>query len=147
MPPATRNRAVLDRILHFPTASRRSPRPGEWSRSKAVTFIVTLAATQSVTLAAREAGMSRKSAYAFRARDASFAHAWDVALGASRAEAAEGDKAERTAPSTSSSRQGVSDPAGQDAARRYLFFARLAATRTLGSTPTALGVARHSRAQ
>ena len=147
MPPATRNRAVLDRILHFPTASRRSPRPGEWSRGKAVTFIVTLAATQSVTLAAREAGMSRKSAYAFRARDAPFAHAWDVALGASRAEAAEGDKAERTAPSTSSSRQGVSDPAGQDAARRYLFFARLAATRTLGSTPTALGVARHSRAQ
>jgi hypothetical protein len=146
MPPATRNRAVLDRILHFPTASRRSPRPGEWSRGKAVTFIVTLAATQSVTLAAREAGMSRKSAYAFRARDASFAHAWDVALGASRAEAAEGDKAERTAPSTSSSRQGVSDPAGQDAARRDLFFARLAATR-LGSTPTALGVARHSRAQ
>jgi hypothetical protein len=136
--------------LHYPTASRRSPRPGEWSRGKAVTFIVTLAATQSVTLAAREAGMSRKSAYALRARDAAFAQVWTAALAAPRAKAAEGDKLTRAPPSTSSSRQSTIGAGGQDAARRDLFFARLAATRMLATTNpagTALGVARHSRAQ
>ena len=136
--------------MHYPTASRRPPRPGEWSRGKAVTFIVTLAATQSVTLAAREAGMSRKSAYAFRARDAAFAQAWAVALDAGRAKAAEGDKAKHAAPSTSSTRQSVVGAVRQDAARRDLFFARLAETRKLAtnhSTATTLGVARHSRAQ
>ena len=133
--------------MHFPTASRRSPRPGEWSRGKAVTFVVTLAATQSVTLAARAAGMSRKSAYAFRARNAAFAQAWAVALAAPRSKASQGDKAKRAAPSTSSTRQSAIRPSEQHAARRDRFFARLAATRKLATTPTALGVARHSRAQ
>jgi hypothetical protein len=105
--------------LHLLSTPRRLPRPHEWSRGKAVTFIVTLAATRSVTLAAREAGMSRKSAYARKARDAAFAQAWDAALkprpdsdrqGAEpkEVEAApvslnQGDKSNRAAPSTSSS--------------------------------------------
>ena len=42
---------------------RRPQRPGESTGRCAVTFIVTLAATGSVTLAARSAGMSRKAAY------------------------------------------------------------------------------------
>ena len=63
---------------------RRPRRPHEWNAGTAVTFIVTLAATGSVTLAAREAGMSRKSAYALRARDPAFAASWDAALNASK---------------------------------------------------------------
>ena len=61
---------------------RRAARPDDWSNAKAVTFIVTLAATQSVTLAARAAGMSRKAAYALRDRNAVFADAWRQALAA-----------------------------------------------------------------
>ena len=59
---------------------RRPARAGEWSGDKAVTFIVTLAATTSVTLAAARAGMSRKSAYALKRRDPAFAAAWDEAV-------------------------------------------------------------------
>lgn len=65
-------------------AFRRPPRAGEWSGDKAVTFIVTLAASFSVTLAAARAGMSRKAAYALRNRDPAFATAWDRAIAASR---------------------------------------------------------------
>ena len=105
--------------MHLLSTPRRPPRPDEWSRGKAITFIVTLAATRSVTLAAREAGMSRKSAYALKARDAAFAQAWDAALKTRRAYARQGhelkevegarvsltrgDKTNRAAPSTSSS--------------------------------------------
>jgi hypothetical protein len=60
--------------------SRRSARNGEWTASKAVTFIVTLAASQSVTLASARTGMSRKSAYALKRRDPVFAQAWEQAL-------------------------------------------------------------------
>ena len=66
---------------------RRPRRPHEWNAGNAVTFIVTLAATGSVTLAARASGMSRKSAYALRKRDAAFAASWNAAL-----EANEGHK-------------------------------------------------------
>ena len=59
---------------------RRPARAGEWSGDKAVTFIVTLAASFSVTLAAARAGMSRKSAYALKRRDPVFAAAWDKAV-------------------------------------------------------------------
>lgn len=62
--------------------TRRPRRAGEWTETKAVTFIVTLAASQSVTLAAARAGMSRKSAYALKRRDAGFAAAWNVAVAA-----------------------------------------------------------------
>lgn len=59
---------------------RRPVRAGDWSHGKAVTFIVTLAATRRVTLAASAAGMSRKAAYALRDRDPRFAEAWRAAL-------------------------------------------------------------------
>lgn len=75
-------------ILSRPRRPRRS---GEWTEAKAVTFIVTLAATQSVTLAARRAGISRKSAYALKSRDRAFAEAWKAAIAAGRPRR-EGDK-------------------------------------------------------
>ena len=66
----------------------RPKRSREWTEAKAVTFIVTLAARRSVTLAARAAGMSRKAAYALRGRDSAFAEAWKAAGAAG----IEGDK-------------------------------------------------------
>lgn len=72
---------------------RRPRRSGEWTEAKAVTFIVTLAASQSVTLAARRAGVSRKSAYALKSRDPAFAAGWSAALGASAGRRREGNKA------------------------------------------------------
>jgi hypothetical protein len=87
-------------LLSRPCRARRN---GEWSTGKAVTFIVTLAATRSVTLAARSAGMSRKSAYALKARDPAFARAWNAALAVKPSTKAEGDKAKRATPSTWSS--------------------------------------------
>lgn len=72
--------------------TRRPRRGGEWTESKAVTFIVTLAASRSVTLAAARAGMSRKSAYALKGRDARFAAAWTAALAASASIRRDGDK-------------------------------------------------------
>ena len=69
--------------LHILSRPRRPHRSGQWTSPAAVTFIVTLAATRSVTLAAREARMSRKSAYALRSRDAAFAFAWAAAVNAS----------------------------------------------------------------
>ena len=63
----------------------RPRRVGEWTEPKAVTFIVTLAASRSVTLAARQAGMSRKAAYELKRRDAGFAAVWNAALVAAQA--------------------------------------------------------------
>lgn len=77
--------------LHLLSRPRRARRPHEWSDAAAVTFIVTLAARGSVTLAARAAGMSRKSAYALQARDPVFARAWQAATRARRAPS-QGDK-------------------------------------------------------
>jgi hypothetical protein len=65
--------------LHLVSPTRRPRRPHEWTAEKAVTFIVTLAATGSVTLAARAAAMSRKSAYALKFRDRAFGDAWTAA--------------------------------------------------------------------
>ena len=73
----------MDIVFLLPRA-RRPRRGHEWSVSKAVTFIVTLAATRNVTFAARAAGMSRKSAYALRKGDRGFASAWDEALRAGK---------------------------------------------------------------
>jgi hypothetical protein len=73
---------------------RRPHRSGEWTQARAVTFIVTLAATGSVTLAARQAGMSRKSAYALKARDPAFAAAWMAAVKARATTSRQGDKVE-----------------------------------------------------
>ncbi|MES2904761.1 MAG: hypothetical protein V4696_11295 [Pseudomonadota bacterium] len=79
------------------TRTHRTRRAAEWSAGKIVTFIVTLAATRTVTLAARAAGMSRKAAYALRQRDPAFAAAWDAAIGERR-----GDGAVRATSSISS---------------------------------------------
>ena len=53
-----------------------------WTPERQLRFLGALAATRSVTRAARAAGMSRESAYRLRARKdgALFAAAWDQAL-------------------------------------------------------------------
>jgi hypothetical protein len=66
--------------LHLLSRPRRPRRVNEWTDERAVTFIVTLAAARSVTLAARAAGMSRKAAYSLKARDRAFAAAWAKAV-------------------------------------------------------------------
>jgi hypothetical protein len=109
----------------------RPNRPHEWSKGKAVTFIVTLAATRSVTLAAKAAGMSRKAAYALKSRDPAFAHAWKVAAGArpqsARKAPAEGNKANPAARSIwSTGRRHPRDRRAEEALRDR-FLARLAA--------------------
>lgn len=75
--------------LSRPLRPRRS---GDWTPAKAVTFIVTLAATQSVTLAAKAAGMSRKAAYSLKSRDRAFASAWKAALAVKRPARTQGNK-------------------------------------------------------
>ena len=79
--------------MRFLSASPRPRRSGEWTPERAVTFIVTLAATQSVTLAARAAAMSPKSAYALKSRDPEFAFAWSAAMRVSK-----GNKVEEEGP-------------------------------------------------
>ena len=110
--------------------ARRTRRPKEWNEGAAVTFIVTLAASRSVTLAARAAGMSRKSVYALRDRDPVFAAAWAAAL-----RAGEGDKVEEVKDPPGSPVQGDSAVTAlrsrrttglADAARRDAYFGRLA---------------------
>ena len=88
--------------LYTPTP--RTRRPSEWSAGKVVTFIVTLAATRTVTRAARAAGMSRKAAYALRQRDPAFRAAWNAAMGVRQ-----GDAAFRAASTSSSTRLSPSD--------------------------------------
>ena len=114
---------------------RRPHRSHEWDAGKAVTFIVTLAARRSVTLAATAAGMSRKSAYALKDRNPLFAAAWNAAL-----KAREGDKAHKAdTPPPATPEGDIRTPAAapvraanpSDEARRFaelqrdLFFARL----------------------
>jgi hypothetical protein len=86
------------------TRTPRTQRAAEWSAGKIVTFIVTLAATRTVTHAACAAGMSRKAAYALRQRDPAFAAAWDAAMGVRR-----GDGATPAAGSISSIRPSPSN--------------------------------------
>jgi len=121
---------------------RRPRRAHEWSDAKAVTFIVTLAATRSVTLAARAAGMSRKSAYAAKSRDPAFAAAWSAAAGVRSTARREGDKSDSSdrppvAPRDGNRRArfGARRP---DAFARDLFFAELA-RRTRDSAELAPG--------
>jgi len=80
--------------LHMLSKPHRRRRAGEWTGDKAVTFIVTLAATGSVTLAAGSARMSRKSAYALKTRDPAFAAAWGLALNAAARRPGQGNKVE-----------------------------------------------------
>ncbi len=81
-------------------------RVGEWTEARVVTFIVTLAAHQSVTLAARCAGLSRKSAYALNARDPAFAAAWDAAIAAADVVRRQGNKMEEVEDPRDSLSQG-----------------------------------------
>ena len=117
---------------------RRLHRTGEWTEGRAVTFVVTLAASFNVTLAAARAGMSRKSAYALRRRDPAFAAAWDEALraGAKRpASASRGPKVTNLTIPPVAAPQG-NNPADRprDSALRDSFFAALATrTRDLAS--------------
>ncbi len=106
---------------------RRNRRNGEWSGGKAVIFIVTLGATRSVTLAARSAGMSRKSAYALKSRDPAFAQAWNAALAVKPPATAERDKPKPATPSTSSSSMPSTLAAKHEEMRRDRFFAMLRA--------------------
>ena len=102
--------------------------------------------------------MSRKSAYALKARDPAFAAAWDEALKNARnarqgdevqevhnprTSLSQGDKARRTAPSRSS----TSQLRRIEELRRDRFFARLAATRTPSAKVREFRVARPSPAQ
>lgn len=113
--------------------TRRPRRSGEWTEAKAVTFIVTLAASRSVTLAAARAGMSRKSAYSLKRRDALFAAAWNAAvaaIGGSSLNSVEGGKADETHRPPVRPRKGYSGTVPADRAddikSRDRFFAGLA---------------------
>ena len=111
------------------SAPRRPRRLGEWSEARAVTFIVTLAATQNVTLAARRAGMSRKSAYALKSRDPAFTAAWAAAVTAGSRVRIEGDKVGEVRERRISRPLGDTRIADFDAELRDHFFSRIAATR------------------
>lgn len=68
-----------------PAGSRsngRTPRHTEWTRARMAGFLRELAASQSVSHAAKAVGMSRQSAYRLRDRlvNTPFALGWDVAL-------------------------------------------------------------------
>ena len=69
-----------------PPGARRAPRRHEWTRARIDAFLRELAATGSVSRAARSVGLSRQSAYKLRRRLAGepFAAAWDEAVADSR---------------------------------------------------------------
>ena len=116
----------------FFTRSNRRTRAVEWNAGKAVTFIVTLAATRSVTLAARAAGMSRKSAYALKRRDPAFDAAWRAALAPRQGNKVEEVEDPPVSPGQGNSRTLAATRArrrASDTRRRDQFFARFA---TLG---------------
>lgn len=134
--------------MNLLSSPRRRHRSHEWTGAKAVTFIVTLAATGNVTLAARAAGMSRKSAYALESRDPGFAAAWQSALDARRRRR-QGDKVGEadTPPAPPGQGDSAIPAAGPNSATgprpdralheaaRDLFFARLAANRGFAPSP------------
>jgi hypothetical protein len=135
--PLASTRDATNMILSRP---RRPRRAQEWDSGKAVTFLVTLAANGSVTLAADRAGMSRKSAYALKSRDPAFARAWQSALAARRPQR-EGDKVEEVDGAPNPSRQGDTAARTRDreplsrSALRDRYFASLAALRRTSAAP------------
>jgi hypothetical protein len=82
-PAAPRRARRLARVPPFYPVPTRTRRDG-WTAQRQADFLGMLAETGSVTGACEAVGMSRKSAYALRARPGaeSFAAAWDAALGA-----------------------------------------------------------------
>ena len=113
-------------LLSRPLRQRRSY---EWDSGRAVTFIVTLAATRNVTLAARRSGMSRKSAYALKGRDPAFAALWGAALAAGRPKCVKGDKVEEVDAPPIPLTGGDGRLRDLDAELRDRFFSTLAAIR------------------
>jgi len=115
--------------LNLLSRPRRPRRSGEWTPAKAVTFIVTLAATRSVTLAAKAAVMSRKAAYALKSRDPAFASAWNAAIAANRSAKPQGYKVDEIDGLPFSPHQGDRRSRRFDAELRDRFFSSLTATR------------------
>jgi hypothetical protein len=121
--------------VHLLSRPRRS---GEWTAQQAVTFIVTLAATGSVTLAARSAVMSRKSAYALKARDPAFAAAWTAAAGARAKRQLPGDKVKEVHEPPVSPGHGDTSPSRRDRERAFAgLVARLRESPALARCPPA----------
>ena len=58
----------------------RCARAGTWTQGKRAEFLIALARSANVRGSARQAGMSEAGAYKLRARDPSFAAAWEAAL-------------------------------------------------------------------
>ena len=83
-PSAPRPARRMPRVPPFYPVPTRTRRDG-WTVQRQAEFLGMLAETGSVMGACEAVGMSRKSAYALRARVGaeSFAAAWDAALGAS----------------------------------------------------------------
>jgi hypothetical protein len=81
--PAPRRARRLPRVPPFYPVPTRTRHDG-WTVQRQADFLGMLAETGSVIGACEAVGMSRKSAYRLRARPgaASFAAAWDAALGA-----------------------------------------------------------------
>jgi hypothetical protein len=107
------------RRVNLLSRPHRPARSGEWTAAKAVTFIVTLAAHGSVTLAARQVGMSRKSTYALKARDPAFAAAWAAAMKAGAMKLNQGDKVEEVEGAGVSARHGNTPPSRLDRGRDF----------------------------
>lgn len=129
-----------DRIirLHLLSRLRRPSRRGEWTADRAVTFIVTLAATRSVTLAARASGMSRKSAYGLKARDPGFAAAWAAAAKAGAAPSRQGDKVKEGHEPPFSTSQVHTSPSRLERERAFVrMIAELRDSPPLAPCPTA----------
>ncbi len=111
--------------MPFLSRNRRPRRFGEWTSEHAFTFIVTLAATGSVTLAARRAGMSRKSAYALRTRDPAFAYGWAAAMRASQEPVlslSKGDKVDEVKGPPVGRRDGNASPSRYERERAFSGF-------------------------
>ena len=124
--------------MHFLFRLRHVPRASEWATDKVVTFIVTLAATRSVTLAARASGMSRKAAYALRARDAAFAEAWAAAVKAGAERPLEGDKVEEVEEPPIPLGLGNASPSRAERERAFVgFLAQLRESPPLAPRPAA----------
>ena len=68
--------------MQSPPARAAAPRHNQWTRPKMVAFLRELAASQSVTQAAKSVGMSRQSAYRLRnaMKGTPFDLGWETAL-------------------------------------------------------------------
>jgi hypothetical protein len=134
---------------HLPNPRPHIRRDG-WTNGRRVTFFVTLAASGSVTFACASVGLSRKSAYALKKRDRTFASLWDRALAMAgkarrndRLPRAEGDKSGASISAATPS-SGVK-PADADhvlaEAERDRFFADLEMRRSGASSRPRIGQA------